>query len=406
MKNVVIHSKKNCPYCVKTKLFFDSRDIKYEEVQHNNERKRLKFYDELSEKESKSIKTMPQIYVDGEYIGGYSQLMSKLGRLLTGSLSMLDSSITYKPFRYPWAVEIGKSHERIHWIEDEIELTDDVSDWKIPNKLTYSEKNFITNVLRLFTQSDVQVGANYYDQFLPRIQANEVRNMLGSFAAREAIHQRAYALLNETLGLPDSEYHTFLEYTEMSEKIEYMAEGNPNTHSGLGLCMAKSVFNEGLMLFASFAALMNFQRHGKMKGMCKVVEWSIRDESMHVEGISKMFRVWCAEKPRIVTDAFKKAIYDMARQTVKLEDKFIELLYKDTEIEGLTMEDMKMFIRYVADRRLIQLGLKPEFGVKENPLPWLEELIVGTDHSNFFEARVTEYEVGGATGDFLYDFVE
>jgi len=407
MKQVIIHTKDDCPYCEKTKLFFDSHEIPYLAVTYNDDEKRLNFYKKVSEIEGREINTMPQIYVDGEYIGGYTSLIRKSGRLLSGKLSMLDSSVTYKPFRYPWAVELAQRHEKFHWIEDELDLSEDVSDWKMPNRLTPFEKEFITNVLRLFTQSDVQVGANYYDQFLPRIHANEVRNMLGSFAAREAIHQRAYALLNETLGLPDSEYHAFLEYKEMADKIEHMASGNPNTHSGLALCMARSVFNEGLMLFASFAVLMNFQRFGKMKGMCTVVEWSIRDETMHVEGITKMFRTFCVEKPRIVTPEFKKEIYNMVRQTVKLEDKFIDLLFEGGEIEGLNKEDMKLAIRHLANRRLVQMGLKANYTkVTKNPIPWFEELIAGTDHSNFFEKKVTEYEVGGLVGEFSYDFLK
>ena len=116
--------------------------------------------------------------------------------------------------------------------------------------------------------------------------------MLGSFAAREGIHQRAYALLNETLGLSDEEYHAFLEYSEMADKIDYMRKADTATLRGLGLSLAKSVFNEGVALFASFVMLLNFQRFGKMKGMGKVVEWSIRDESIHVEGNSKLFKAF------------------------------------------------------------------------------------------------------------------
>ena len=222
--------------------------------------------------------------------------------------------------------------------------------------------------------------------------------MLGSFANREAIHQRAYALLNETLGLPPEEYHAFLEYSEMSDKIDFMMDSNTSTHKGLALAMAKSVMNEGIALFASFVMLLNFQRFGKMKGMGKVVEWSIRDESIHVEGIAKLFRQFCTEYPRIVDDEFKAAIYEMARQSVKLEDKFVQLTYKMGAPEGLESSDVKTYIRYITDRRLLQLGLKPNFKVKENPLPWLEWVLNGGDHTNFFENRVTEYEVAGLSG--------
>jgi len=144
--------------------------------------------------------------------------------------------------------------------------------------------------------------------------------------------------------------------------------------------------------------LLNFQRFGKMKGMGKVVEWSIRDESIHVEGNAFLFRTFCAEHPRIVNDDFKQQIYEMARQAVKLEDKFVDLAYAMGDVNGLTADEVKSYIRYITDRRLLQLGLKPNFKVKDNPLPWLEWVLNGADHTNFFENRVTEYEVAGLTG--------
>jgi ribonucleotide reductase beta subunit family protein with ferritin-like domain len=402
---IEIYSKKGCPSCDKAKKFFETHDIEFLEKKFNLKKDRLKMYDSLSRELGKEISSVPQIFIDGKHIGGYTSLMVKSSDILKEKMSMLESSIAFKPFRYPWAVSLFEIHEAMHWIKDEVEMDEDVSDWNIKGVLTESEKRFITSVLRMFTQSDVQVGANYYDQFLPRIKANELRNMLGSFAAREGIHQNAYALLNDTLGFPDSEYHSFLDYKEMCDKIDLMSSGNPTTHSGLALCMARSVFNEGLMLFASFAALFNFERFGKMKGMCKIVEWSVRDEGVHVQGISRMFRDFCKEKPRIVNDNFKKKIYDMARETVEAEDKFIELLFKNNDIEGLNKKDMKRYIRYIADRRLLQLGLKPEFGVKDNPLEWMETLLVGINHQNFFEGKSSDYEVSGSTGKYTYDYV-
>ena len=312
-------------------------------------------------------------------------------------MSVLEESIAFKPFQYPWAFEITKQHEEAHWTEDEAELSEDVQDCK--TKLSVDEKDFITNVLRLFTQSDVQVGQNYFDFLIPKMRNNEVRNMLGSFAAREGVHQRAYALLNETLGLPDEEFHSFLEYKEMSDKIDFMKENNISTHQGIALALAQSVFNEGMSLFASFVMLLNFQRFGKMKGMNTIVEWSIRDETIHVQGNAKLFRTFCDEHPRIVTDELKSKIYEMAKNAVALEDRFIKLAYKNNDIEGLNQEEVKQYIRHIADRRLLQLGLKPKYKAKDNPLPWLDWVLNGTSHDNFFEKRVTEYSVNGMEGD-------
>ena len=317
-------------------------------------------------------------------------------------MSLLEASKTYKPFAYPWAVELTKKHEEIHWVEDEAELSEDIQDWR--TKLTEEEKEFITQVLRLFTQSDVQVGENYYELLIPKFKNNEVRNMLGSFANREAIHQRAYALLNDTLGLPDEEFHAFLEYSEMADKIEFMSQGDPKTQTGLALIMANSVFNEGMSLFASFVMLLNFQRFGRMKGMGTIVEWSIRDESMHVQGIAKLFREFCDEHPRIVNDELKSKIYTMAKNSVKLEDAFIKLAFnRNEEVQGLKKQEVRDYIRHIADRRLLQLGMKPIFKQKDNPLPWLDWVLNGASHDNFFEKRVTEYSVNGMEGDWGWD---
>ena len=312
-------------------------------------------------------------------------------------MSLFKQSRTYKPFMYPWAVELAKKHEEIHWVEDEAELSEDVQDWR--TKLNADEKEFITQVLRLFTQSDVQVGENYHEFLIPKFKNNEVRNMLSSFAARETVHQRAYALLNDTLGLPDEEYHKFLEYKAMADKIDFMSEGKIVTQTDLALTLAQSVFNEGMSLFSSFVMLLNFQRFGKMKGMGTIVEWSIRDETIHVQGNAKLFRTLCDEHPRIVNDELKSKIYEMAKRAVELEDKFVDLAFNGSDVQGLTRDEVKLYIRHIADRRLLQLGLKPKFKVKDNPLPWLDWVLNGASHDNFFEKRVTEYSVTGMEGD-------
>ena len=311
---------------------------------------------------------------------------------------MLEASQSYKPFKYPWAVEYATQHERIHWIEDELELQTDVSHWK-SGKLTALEKNHITQILRLFTQTDVAVGTNYLEYYIPKFKNNEIRAMLTAFASREFIHQRAYALLNDTLGLPEEEFTAFADVKEMSDKLEFMSDIDIHSVSGTAMAIARSVMNEGMSLFSAFAMLLNYQRFGKMPGMCTVVEWSVRDESQHAEGMAKLFRAFCDEHTRIVNDDFKKDIYQMFRMAVKLEDKVIDLAYEMGDLEGLSAADVKQYIRYLADRRLLQLGLKPNWKVKENPLPWMEELLGGSSMSNFFEKRVTDYNAHGLEGD-------
>lgn len=314
-------------------------------------------------------------------------------------MSLLEQSKVYKPFKYPWAVQYAIDHEKIHWGEWEAKLQEDVVQWQ-SGKLTPQEKNHITQILRLFTQSDVAVGTNYLEYYIPKFKNNEVRAMLSSFVNREFVHQRAYALLNDTLGLPEEEFSAFTEVQEMQDKLDFMADIDTHSHSGTALAIARSVMNEGMSLFSAFVMLLNYQRFGKMKGMCEIVEWSVRDETMHCDGMVKLFREFCNEHPRIVTDEFKANIYQMFRDAVELEDKVIDLAFEMGLVEGLSAEEVKSYIRFIANRRLTQLGLKPNWeGISENPLPWLDWVLNGDSFKNFFEGTVTDYNAAGMDGD-------
>jgi ribonucleoside-diphosphate reductase beta chain len=228
--------------------------------------------------------------------------------------------------------------------------------------------------------------------------------MLLTFAARECVHQRAYALLNDTLGLPDTEYKSFLQYQEMTDKIEFASIGDPHTPEGMAKTLARTVALEGVSLFASFAMLLSFQRYGKMKGMCKVAEWSLRDESQHAEGMTELFKEMCMGFPEIVSDSFKKALYDDFRKVVELEDKFIDLVYSEGEPEGITADDVKQYIRYIADQRLIGLGMKANWEV-DNPLEWLD-YVLAEGSTNFFEQRTSEYSKSGMKGSWNWESLD
>lgn len=144
--------------------------------------------------------------------------------------------------------------------------------------------------------------------------------------------------------------------------------------------------------------LLNFPRHGKMRGMGQIITWSIVDETIHAESMIKVFRSFIEENKDIWNDKLKGEIYSIAEKMVQLEDKFIDLAFNIGPMEGLSSADVKQYIRYIADRRLISLGLKGINKVKKNPLPWVEEMINAPTHTNFFENRATDYAKGATTG--------
>ena len=315
---------------------------------------------------------------------------------------LTDERTSFKPFHYPWAYDAWLKHEQAHWLHSEVPMLEDVKDWK--NKLSAEEKQFLTHIFRFFTQGDIDVAGGYVKNYLPYFPQPEVRMMLLGFAAREALHIAAYSHLIETLGLPDVMYNQFLEYDAMRQKHDYVvdiAQQNTTKENTAKHIAVFSAFTEGMQLFSSFIMLLNFPRHGKMKGMGQIVTWSIVDETMHTESMIKLFRTYIEENKEIWNDDLKSQIYTIAEKMVALEDKFIDLAFSMGNMPDLSADDVKSYIRYIADRRLISLGFKGIFKVKKNPLPWVEEMINAPTHTNFFENRATDYAKGALSGDWV-----
>ena len=130
----------------------------------------------------------------------------------------------------------------------------------------------------------------------------------------------------------------------------------------------------------------------------KFITWSVRDESLHCEGITKLFHAFTQER-QCLTKAVRDDIMDVCQKTVRLEDAFIDLAFEQGPVEGMTPKAIKKYIRYIADWRLGQLGLKPIYMIDEHPLPWLAPLLNGVEHANFFETRATEYSKGATKGN-------
>ena len=312
-------------------------------------------------------------------------------------MSLLDADPIYKPFRYPWAYDAWLQQQRIHWLPEEVPLADDVKDWH--QKLNESERNLLTQIFRFFTQADVEVNNCYMRHYSRVFKPTEIQMMLAAFSNMETVHISAYSHLLDTLGMPEAEYHAFLKYKEMKDKYDFMQQWGVETKPDIAKTLAVfGAFTEGLQLFASFAMLLNFPRFNKMKGMGQIVTWSIRDETLHTNSILKLFQTFRSENPEIWTEELQRDIYKACSTIVDHEDAFIDLAFEMGEVEGLDGGSVKQYIRYIADRRLMQIGLQPIFHVEKNPLTWLDEILNGVEHTNFFENRATEYSRAATRG--------
>ena len=313
-------------------------------------------------------------------------------------VQLFQSSPTYKPFYYPWAEKYEDDQQSVHWIPREIPMGSDLKDWAPQSeRLTDAERNLLLNIYRLFTQSDIDVNDNYNDMFINTYRNAEIRRMLTVFNSFETIHIKAYSYILESLKLPESTYHEFLDIEEMRDKHDYLKSyRNDTLHDLCVTAICFPIFVEGLQLFASFAMLLNFTRFGRMMQTGQIVSWSIRDETIHVEAGVRLGQQLLDETGHTVHD-IKDEILDACKKTIKLEDAFIDKAFEIGEVRGMTADDAKKYVRFIADYRLMQVGLEPYYGIIEHPMPWIDEL-TGQEHTNFFENRATEYSKAKATG--------
>jgi len=318
-------------------------------------------------------------------------------------MSLLEERLVYKPFKYPWAYEAWLKQQRIHWLPEEVPLAEDVKDWE--KNLTAPEKNLLTQIFRFFVQADVEVNNCYMKHYSRVFKPTEVQMMLGAFSNTETIHIAAYSHLLDTIGMAEVEYSAFLEYEAMKDKFDYMRLWGVDSKEDIAKTLAVfGAFTEGVQLFASFAVLMNFPRQNRMKGMGQIVTWSVRDETLHTESAIQLFRTFIDENPEVWNSGVKDEITKACSTVIEHEDAFIDLAFELGGVKGMEADEVKQYIRFIADRRLTQLGLPQLYNIEKNPLPWMDEMLNAVEHTNFFEGRATEYSRAATTGSWSKTF--
>ena len=325
-------------------------------------------------------------------------------------MSVFEESKSYRPFKYPKLVEMAKKHQiDMHWSEAQVELQDDLmqynsADGLATKNVSHKVNKFIVDkVLCLFTELDKTV-AKGYTELMPYAKNNEVRNWFLTAGGREVIHQRAYALAAETFGFEEDDWVAFSEYVEMQEKIDVMTGDDKDLSVPLNFAkaLAQLLLGEGIGLFAAFTVLLNFKRFGLLVGTNDINQWSLLDENEHVAGNIMVLDAVRGDLTEVENLELNKYIDIMVGRFVNAEINFIDLLYDIGDPEDLTNDDLRGYIKYLGDLRKYQLGLIGPNAVRENPIPWVEHLISGKNHDNFFEKRVTDYSHAGLLGEVEY----
>lgn len=319
-------------------------------------------------------------------------------------MGLLNPRPTYAPFEYEQAYKYWELQQQSHWLHTEIAMASDINDWKL--NLTESEKHVVGQILKGFTQSEVFIQ-EYWSQMVAKwFKKPEIQMMAATFSAFESIHAVSYAYLNDSLGLSD--FAAFLHEPTAKAKIDRLIETKGKSKAEIARSLAIfSAFNEGVNLFSSFAVLLNFSRFNKMKGLGQIIAFSIKDESLHSEAGCWLFRTLISEYPEIWNDELKQQIYQAARDTVELEDAFIDKAFELGPIEGLDPADLKAFIRHRANTKLQDLTLKSNWkNIDKEALSrmeWFDVLSAGVSHADFFASRVTDYSKGSVDFSKIWD---
>ena len=313
------------------------------------------------------------------------------------------------PFKYDWAWQKYLDGCANHWMPQEINMTADVATWKSTDGLSDDERRIIMRSLGYFSTADSLVANNLVLAIYRHITNPECRQYLLRQAFEEAIHTHAYQYCIESLGMDTGEvFNMYREVPSVAKKAAWSLShthhlSDPSYHTGtleadqtlLRNLIGFYAVTEGIFFYCGFTQILSMGRRNKMTGVAEQFQYILRDESMHLNfGIDVINQIKL-ENPHLWTEKFKQESIQMILEGTQLEIEYA----RDTMprgVLGMNAAMMEEYLLYIANRRLSQLSLPEQFAGVQNPFPWMSEIMDLRKEKNFFETRVTEYQVGGA----------
>ena len=356
--------------------------------------------------------TQESIQQEDTGLTGFEDIETGAGRIQVDDKKIINCRADLNqlvPFKYDWAWTKYLSACNNHWMPQEVNMTADIALWKSDDGLTEDERMVIERNLGFFSTADSLVANNLVLAVYKHITNPECRQYLLRQAFEEAIHTHAYQYCIESLGMDESRLFNMyreipsvatkaqwaLPYTQSLGDINFKTGTPENDQRLLRDLIAFYVVFEGIFFYVGFTQILSMGRNNKMKGVAEQFQYILRDESMHMNfGIDVINQIKL-ENPHLWTEDFKKDMVKLVLEGVELEKKYAY----DTMPRGILGLNAPMFeeyLKYIANRRLTQIGLPEEFKGAQNPFPWMSEVLDLKKEKNFFETRVTEYQTGGA----------
>ena len=337
---------------------------------------------------------------------------SHVGRVNVSQKQMINAQADVNqlvPFKYEWAWQKYLDGCANHWMPQEVNINHDIALWKSPEGLTDDERLIVMRNLGYFSTADSLVANNLVLAVYRLITNPECRQYILRQAFEEAIHTHAYQYCVESLGLDEGEvFNMYHEVPSVAKKaawsIKYMRDitdptfttGTVETDTALlKNLIAYYCVTEGIFFYCGFTQILSMGRRNKLKGVAEQFQYILRDESMHLNFGIDMINQIKAENPHLWTDELKAEATRMIVEGMLLEVEYA----KDTMprgVLGMNAEMMEDYLKFIANRRLSQIGLEPVNADASNPFPWMSEIMDLKKEKNFFETRVIEYQTGGA----------
>lgn len=314
------------------------------------------------------------------------------------------------PLKYPWAREHYKTGIKNNWVPEEVSMQLDVELWKKTGEgaLTDDERHMIMWNLGFFSTAESLTANNIVLAAYKHVTNPECRQYMLRQAYEEAVHTDTFIYCCDTLGLdPDEIYNMYETIPSIKEKDDFVidmtksvldpnfsTQGTENMQRFVNDLFGFYVIMEGVFFYAGFAMMLSLLRQNKMTGTGEQFQFILRDESVHLAFGTDLINTIVEENPEIWTNEFKESLRSKMDRAVELEMKYAyEALPRG--IMGLNPDAVAEYIKFIADRRLERLNIQPLYNIKQNPLPWMSEIMDMRKEKNFFETRVTEYQTGG-----------
>ncbi len=307
------------------------------------------------------------------------------------------------PLHYPWAYAHVQQAKRNTWFPEEAPLHDDLQDWN--ERLTDEDKHAVEMLLGFFNPMESLVTTNLIMAIYPVVTAPEARLYLVRQAWEEANHVMAFEYVIKTLPVDrEKVFNLHKDHPAVQAKEAFQTKllqdfldyGDLSTLEGkqrfLYNLIGYFVVLEGIFFYSGFALALAFRQRGLMRGLCTIIDWVLRDESLHLSFGICLILEFLREHPEVMTAEMAQRVRKLILEAVRLEEDYNRAVLPKPLL-GLNAEALNGYVRYVADRRLEELGLQPEFR-QPNPLKWMAAQVDAPELVNFFEARNVNYEVG------------